>query len=282
MSMFYSCILQKPLHPGVDEKFMIKYPSPRNPMLSGCAGAGICKWDRERRTNYSFALGDRSSVELITQGRFLLKTKDQSIILDPGDLFLLRWQSEFELQALTESEKKVILLDRFSNSMHLLSVLFGKDSVISGIPLHKIEPDFDKVIDAVFDSEKQDTIDPLLFSLLCALNREKSSGLPTPVERVLALIEHDPGNAVSRTELVREAGVSISTLNRLFLRYFNCSPCEYSKQIRMEYAKQMLNHAGVKETAAACGYSSVSFFCKDFKNRFKVSPGKYAAGLPKL
>jgi len=280
MSMFYPCIRKQPCPAGYDEVFRIRYPSAREILLSGCIGAGLCRWNKGHRTCYPVSLNDGSSLELITRGKFRLSAGEKSIMLHPGDLFFLRRrQGEFVLQAVSEGEKKVILLDQFSNSIHLLTVLFGKEAVIGRLPRTKIEEGFDKVIDAVFDPEKHEEIDPQLFSLFCTINREKRSRLPEPVAKVLSLIEQDLGEVPSRSVLVKEAGVSISTLNRLFQLYFQCSPCEYCKQVRMGHAQQLLGTAGVKETAEACGYSSVSFFCKDFKKRFKVSPGKYAAGL---
>lgn len=282
MSMFYPCIRKQPYPAGYDENFRIKYPSARDILLSGCIGAGICLWNKGHRTCYPVSLNEGSSLELITRGKFRLTTEDKSTMLHPGDLFFLRRrQGEFVLQSITEGEKKVILLDQFSNSIHLLTVLFGKEAVIGRLPRPEIEAGFDQVIDAVFDPEKNGEIDPWLFSLFCTINREKRSRLPEPVAKVLSLIEQELGNVPSRSVLVKEAGVSISTLNRLFQQYFQCSPCEYCKQVRMGHAQQLLGTAGVKETAEACGYSSVSFFCKDFKKRFKVSPGKYAAGLQK-
>lgn len=280
MSMFFPCIRKQPGPSGYDEDFRIKFPASQEILLSGCTGAGICCWKKGHRTCYPVELNGTSSLELITRGKFRLTSGERSTVLHPGDLFFLRHRrGEVVLQSISEGEKKVILLDQFSNSIHLLAILFGKETVISGIPRQTIENGFDSVIEAVFDPRKNDEIDPLLFSLFCTINREKRSRLPEPVAKVLSLIEHDLSNPPARSVLVKEAGVSISTLNRLFQQYFQCSPCEYGKQVRMKHAQQMLVHAGVKETAAACGYSSVSFFCKDFKKRFKVAPGKYAAGL---
>ena len=109
MSMFYPCIRKQPYPAGYDEDFRIRYPSVREILLSGCIGAGLCRWNKGHRTCYPVSLNGGSSLELITRGKFRLTTEDKSTMLHPGDLFFLRRrQGEFVLQAVSEGEKKVI------------------------------------------------------------------------------------------------------------------------------------------------------------------------------
>ncbi len=54
----------------------------------------------------------------------------------------------------------------------------------------------------------------------------------------------------------------------------NMSPVSYIRQVRMEFAMDLLTHKklSVSETAYACGFDSLSYFSKQFKKTYGTSP----------
>jgi AraC-like DNA-binding protein len=55
------------------------------------------------------------------------------------------------------------------------------------------------------------------------------------------------------------------------------SPRMYLEDLRLKTAIGLLfdKSASVKETAALCGIYDVNYFCRLFKKRYGISPGKY-------
>jgi AraC-like DNA-binding protein len=55
------------------------------------------------------------------------------------------------------------------------------------------------------------------------------------------------------------------------------SPRLYLEELRLKTAMDILFREGssVKEAAIQCGIPDVNYFCRLFKKRFGISPGKY-------
>jgi transcriptional regulator GlxA family with amidase domain len=55
------------------------------------------------------------------------------------------------------------------------------------------------------------------------------------------------------------------------------TPRKYLEDLRLKTAIELLfdEQFNVKKTAAACGFSDENYFCRLFKNRYGLSPGKY-------
>lgn len=76
--------------------------------------------------------------------------------------------------------------------------------------------------------------------------------------------------------LAKISDVSVSTLERHFLRIFNMTPKEYVKQKRLEYAAQLLqNGESVSNAALKSGFNDYSRFISIFKKQFGITPLKY-------
>lgn len=88
---------------------------------------------------------------------------------------------------------------------------------------------------------------------------------------------HDnPTEIPSLTELAREAGMSQSTLSRLFRKEYGTTVFSYLRNTRLDLAAQMLSQGmSVTETAFSVGYNNLSYFSKEFKKRFGTSPSRF-------
>jgi AraC-like DNA-binding protein len=55
------------------------------------------------------------------------------------------------------------------------------------------------------------------------------------------------------------------------------SPRLYLEDLRLKTAMGILynERSSVKETAMRCGFNDVNYFCRLFKKRFGISPGKF-------
>ncbi|MGQ9369520.1 helix-turn-helix transcriptional regulator [Azospirillum sp. ST 5-10] len=90
-----------------------------------------------------------------------------------------------------------------------------------------------------------------------------------------ALAEEDR-SAVCLDRLARDAGVSVSTLQRLFHAVHGVSAFEFIRRRSLERARTALDHQGlsVKEAAFLAGYSDPGNFSKAYLRYFGRTPGR--------
>jgi transcriptional regulator GlxA family with amidase domain len=79
------------------------------------------------------------------------------------------------------------------------------------------------------------------------------------------------------TEMAAVLGVSAAQLRRLCARALGASPRQILCNLRLQAAAVMLRDPGlrVKEIQWRVGIADASHFCRDFRDRFGVSPTEY-------
>lgn len=98
---------------------------------------------------------------------------------------------------------------------------------------------------------------------------------------IIATMEKNLEEPLSRAQLAREAGLSTRQLERLFRKYLNRSPARYYLELRLNRARLLLlqTNLSVIDVALACGFVSASHFSKCYRDFFGRTPRK-ERGLP--
>jgi len=91
---------------------------------------------------------------------------------------------------------------------------------------------------------------------------------------IVSLMEANIEEPLELKELAGLADISRRQLERLFLKYLNCSPSKYYLTIRVNRARQLLRQTSMRiiEVATACGFVSTPHFSKCYRAIFGVSP----------
>lgn len=78
-------------------------------------------------------------------------------------------------------------------------------------------------------------------------------------------------------QIARSANVSRSECFKCFKRFSQKTPVEYINECRLTQGASLLacTKSSVTEIASMCGFSSSSYFCKLFKERYQLSPAQY-------
>ncbi len=107
------------------------------------------------------------------------------------------------------------------------------------------------------------------------------AGAQMRLRHVCAFLDAHFDEQLSLGEIAQEAGVSPTTLQRLFQAAHGMSVFDYLRARKLERARQALERDGVSVTEAAfiAGYSSPSNFATAFKRRFGMSPKNVRARL---
>lgn len=101
------------------------------------------------------------------------------------------------------------------------------------------------------------------------------------VPEITKRIELHPEHPWKVATLAREHSLSAGRLHFLFRQSLGMSLKEFIVEQRLKHAMELLNNfssgtlPSIKEVSHACGYSSQNFFCRQFKDRFHVSPSDY-------
>lgn len=126
----------------------------------------------------------------------------------------------------------------------------------------------------------------LLFETLSLFNAESDAGRTSAPRREMDRI-HDvrhvldslgPLEEIVLTDLARQAGMSVRSLNRHFRSTFGTTICAYVASSRMESARQALEHgeATIDIAAYIAGFSSQANFSKAFRRHYGRTPGSLA------
>ena len=115
--------------------------------------------------------------------------------------------------------------------------------------------------------------------LFCQRQQRLAAGR---VEKVIALLRKDLSNPPSLEDLGRLAGCSPFYLSRTFSAATGLTIPQYTRQLRMERAAELLRSGkfNVTEAAVEVGYSSLSHFSQVFHETFGCCPGLYPLRTP--
>lgn len=134
-------------------------------------------------------------------------------------------------------------------------------------------------------SQKADilTSSSYLLQILSLLKRQLSN--PTPViyaaidgdfQKILDYININYGELTNVNELTDVFFISLSTLNRRFIKHLHITPKAYLAAVKLANAKRMLdNGKSVTRVCSDCGYADSSHFIRVFKKKFGITPHKY-------
>ena len=102
------------------------------------------------------------------------------------------------------------------------------------------------------------------------------------VRAAMSLLESCIEEPISVPELCQRLGVSQRQLERLFRRSTGCTIVQFSKLLRLQYARVLLTSTRmtIREVSAACGFNSMSYFSLSFQKVFDKKPSEYRQAWP--
>ena len=120
----------------------------------------------------------------------------------------------------------------------------------------------------------------VLVTFLCRIYGRKTKEQTTPLLRFARVVSHIQKNLhepLRLPPLAKLAHLSVRQFQREFQRVYNTTPVRFISQMRLREACERLKHPDSEVTSVAVdlGYSSVSFFSKQFKLATGLAPSEY-------
>lgn len=104
------------------------------------------------------------------------------------------------------------------------------------------------------------------------------SGESLKLSPLLDWLTEQVDRAVSVAEMADQASVSERQLTRLFKQHLNYTPSAYFRQLKLNYARDLLSNENIsmENVAIKVGFTSYDSFRRAFVNQFSISPAVYA------
>lgn len=122
------------------------------------------------------------------------------------------------------------------------------------------------------------TCDQLSESTVTPITKLADDGkYPDSLKKVLELMRSNIEEPLTLEELLHYASVSRRQLERLFQNHLETSPSRYYLELRITYARRLLQQTNkpIIEVAIASGFVSSSHFSNCFKDYFGVAPSNF-------
>ncbi len=239
------------------------------------------------------AVRDHYLIHYITSGKGTYTVEEKTFSLTAGDAFLIypgtrvAYQADlldpwnYEWVGFNGSDARAILnATSFSRDHVVLQGLSCGDELQAGIR---------RIYEAFGNSFSQSLkMTGQLYLLLELLTEEagedkRQKGRDADVVRsAIGFIDQRYSYAISVEDVADYAGVSRSTLFRIFTRYLEISPKEYLDSYRIRKAMYLLKETDltIGAIAVSVGYDNGLYFSKAFHKMTGQSPSLYRSGRP--
>ena len=207
-----------------------------------------------------------SSLSFRLGGTADFKVGDRCLAARPGDVVFVPRNIPYEVEYLG-SEYLVVELE----GCH-----YGEAEVITPRAAAEISLLFRHLLDMWQRSRSVNGAKAAVYTILARLEDEgRQTVEDTPFTRCLQDIEaHFSDPDLDIAAVCHRGFISVSSLQRAFVRRLGMSPMQYVIRLRMNKAVQLLveRRLPVKEVAYLCGFSDEKYFSRAFKKAYGYPP----------
>lgn len=135
-----------------------------------------------------------------------------------------------------------------------------------------------------YEFEVRDCLAQMLLCIGRSMRNLDMSDMPhlaeVRIKDMLGWIDRNLKEEITVAGIAGSANVCVRECQRIFRQYVHYRPMEYVQRRRITVAAELLRttHRQVTDIALDCGFSSVSYFIKQFKSVVGCTPAGYRAG----
>ena len=103
------------------------------------------------------------------------------------------------------------------------------------------------------------------------------NGSRAKIEEAMAIVSSSFGESITVESLARHAGMSEVYFRKLFKTLTGVSPAKFMIDQRIKRSKELLSldYLTLEDVSERCGFSSLSYFCRVFKENVGMTPGEF-------
>ena len=147
--------------------------------------------------------------------------------------------------------------------------------------------EFDRCFDAcagegyAYEFAIRDSLTRMILCIAQNMNAPGDSDMPhlaeVRIKDMLGWIDRNLKDEITVSCIAGSANICVRECQRIFSQYVHYRPMEYVQRRRITLAAELLRttHRQVTDIALECGFSSVSYFIKQFKNIVGCTPTGY-------
>lgn len=228
-------------------------------------------------------LHDEHEVFLPLQGEITLKSADEVVSAGPGKMIYVPpgCKHSFHSSSSNQGERLILIMEssaweKWGGGPHQIKVT-PVSQLAKEILFHLLIYPKTKATQSLLETLVI-TLDEMLKGEAIIFSDELSQKVSDPrLERALKMIQDRYSRDLSMDELASSSGMSLRTLNRIFVEELSMTPKEVVTYFRMEEAKKLLKNKtmSVTDVALEVGYQSLSQFITTFRKKTGVLPSDY-------
>jgi len=173
-----------------------------------------------------------------------------------------------------------------STLLHIAFLIHKCFTIIVSNSGLEIKPyDFSKIIQTIQEADTLSEVHTILKEMVYLIEAESESLVSSQhsslVSSAKEIIERDYGDIqLYRVSIADQIGVSPDYLSRIFTKATGKSINKYIADVRMNQAEIMLRNPSISiyDILVHCGYNSESWFYKQFKQKYGVTPLEFRRG----
>jgi len=225
-------------------------------------------------TNIAFVLNG-SFTEVLD--RRSIECQPQSLLVKPaGEARANLYGREGMRCLLIEvGQSQLSSLDSWSRPLNKVSHVRGGHLSMLGMRIYK---EF-----RLMDAATPLAIEGLMLELIAGLSRELniSSKPPRWLHNVRDILEADFHDSISLTRVAKAVDVHPVHLARVFRKHHGCTPGEYVRRLRIDFACRQLSQsdASLVEIALAAGFAHQAHFSRVFKAQTGMTPSEFRSAM---
>lgn len=107
--------------------------------------------------------------------------------------------------------------------------------------------------------------------------QKEDTEIPDKLRKILCYIQGNYEKKISLSDVAKRFYFNSSTVSRMFVKYLGINYIDYLNTLRLEKAKELLELPEISISLAAekTGFESLSYFSKQFKKKYGISPQEY-------
>lgn len=229
-----------------------------------------------KNSTFKRANRERWAIIMKYEGESTYDSNGEHFVSNINHIMILPKGSSYTGQCTVAGHFSTIEFDSDSTCDHLLCF-----PVKNGEKIHKLFKDLAHKRTLRKPMYEMESIKDVYTILLALTQAAQSKYIPgqkqRKIEPALEYISENYHRHLTNDQLAKVAGMSTVYFRKLFTEQMGISPMAYTKQLRIDQAKQMLksDYGTLSEVAQSLGYANLYDFSRDFKKHTGIAPSKY-------